>query len=1088
MPQFVGAVYLDVRFDPTQAERSLKASMAGAGASAGAAAGAAASSSLASGLAKFGTQATRVGRQLSISISAPLIALGAASEKAFLAYDANLTKVAALTGTGAAQTQAWSAEVLDLASRYGIAGEDAANALYLITSSGIKGQDAISTLDTTLKASAVGMGDAATVAGLLTSAINAYGIGNLSAAQAADILTGAVQESKIPADQLAGSISNLLPFGKQLGVGFDQITGAMAALSLQGTNAAMAATQLRGIFNGLLDPSAQAAKAFARLGLNVGDLRQTLSSAGIVPTLRKIRDAVVANGGDADAELAEIFGNVRALTGAFGLLNDEGGKVDSVMANAANSAGKLDVAFRVTSDSGAFKARQAMEGMHNEMIGLGEAVAPVVTALATVARGALEIVNALGPAKYVLAVLGTGVAVIGPLAFATGSLVNAYVGLTTVFGGNAAAQGVLAAATEANVAAQAQLAAAEAAVAEAAALEAFHLAAVGGSEVAAVAATEALVAAEGELAVAAAAAAEAEAALAAATATTGGVIAAVGAVVAAAFVPVAAAVVAIGGGIALWKIRMDQAQASANALGDIFGNKVASGGIADANDTLAKTDAQIKELTDDVANSHAPWDADYRAEIEKGIDALKSHADATRHDIDMAKQLGAANAGVNVDNLFQWLSNERNAGRTYDTNETALAAYNKAMAEHAAATGAAADATGNLTSKATELADKFFGVQSAQKSYDDALRKVGDAQRAAVTAGRALDSARRDETAAVEKVADAHLKHREALDQVTTAQKHLSDAQATLNELLAGPTKSEQLDVKQAQLNVRKARQALTEPGQSATDRQQGRIDIQRAQMALQDAQGAHARNLAKAQDDVKSAQDGLTQAQRAAVDAAKAIEDAQRGVEDAHIKVEDAERNAIQVQGDITQAQLDAANAADGLKKKQDEFTASLAGSAGGAAALVRYLTDLMTAYPDAADGLQIYLDKAKALEAFYAAPKTPPDPNATNGINDNRPDRSYGSAGRASGGPLSAGQLSTVNEKGLPELWAQGGKQYLLPVAAGHVTPLRPVTDLPVAGGDGITVGDINVYEVSGRPRQTAYEVRRELRKESFLSGRRP
>jgi TP901 family phage tail tape measure protein len=1085
MAQYVGAVYLDIRFDPGQASRDLTRTMGGAGAAAGAATGAAMSGALSDSLGKFGNQATKIGRQLSIGISAPIIALGAASDKAFLAYDTNLTKVAALTGAGATQTQEWSQQVLDLASRYGIAGEDAANALYLITSSGIKGQAAIATLDTTLKASAVGMGDAATVAGLLTSAMNAYGEGNLSAAQAADVLAGAVQESKVPADQLAGSISNLLPFGKQLSVGFDQITGAMAALSLQGTNAAMAATQLRGIFNGLLDPSAQAAKAFTRLGLNVKDLRTTLSTQGIVPTLRKIRDAIVANGGESDSELAEIFGNVRALTGAFGLLNDEGGKVDRVFANTALSAGKLDKAFLVTADSAGFKSRQALEGLHNEMSGLGEAVAPVVTALATVARGGLEVVNALGPLKYVLAVAGTGLAVLGPLAFTVGSVATAFSAVTGASTGAAVAQGALAAATEANVAAQAQLTAAESAVAAAAAAESFALNAVGGSAVAGAAATQALVAAEAELVVAAEAATAAEAELAAATAAAGGSMAAVAAVIGAVFVPAAAAVVAIGGSVLLWKIRMDQAQESANRLGDTFGNVVAGGGIQHAQETIAKTSEQIKELSDDVDNSHAPWDADYREEIRKGIAALQAHTDATRGDIDMANAMATA-SGENADKLFQWLSNERNAGRTYKSSAEAMTAYNTAVAAHPELVQGAVTASGKLADATKEISDKFFGVQSAQKAYTDALDKVDDAQRKAEDASRKVDDARRAEQDAVQKVTDAHQKHADALNKVTEAQGKLSAAQATLNELLAGPTKAENLDVRQAQINVRKAQEGLRTAG-SGTDRQQAQIDVQRARLALTDARGAHAKNLAKAQEDVKAAQDNLTQAQRAAVDAATAIGDAERGVADAHRAVSDAQRDALKAQQDITQAKLDAGKAADDLNRKTEEFATALINSNDGAGKLATYLGQLKELYPQAGDGIQSYLDRALALQAFYdTAPA--PDPNNTNGVNDNRPDRSYGSGGRAYGGPLSAGQGSTVNEKGLPELWAQGGKQYLMPLTAGRVIPLKPMLDVPVRGGDGFNVGDINVYEVSGQPRQTAYEVRRELRKESFLSGRRP
>lgn len=45
-----------------------------------------------------------------------------------------------------------------------------------------------------------------------------------------------------------------------------------------------------------------------------------------------------------------------------------------------------------------------------------------------------------------------------------------------------------------------------------------------------------------------------------------------------------------------------------------------------------------------------------------------------------------------------------------------------------------------------------------------------------------------------------------------------------------------------------------------------------------------------------------------------------------------------------------------------------------------------------------------------------------------------------RASGGPVSAGRLYEVNERGAPELFEAGGRQYLLPPRSGNVRPMAP------------------------------------------------
>lgn len=978
MPQYVGSVYLDVRYDASKASRDLSTQMGAAGA----AGGEAITRSLSDRMFAFGTQATRVGRQLSFGLSAPIAALGHASETAFLSFDTNMTKVAALTGVGAQQTGEWTQEVLDLASSYGIAGDDAAQALYLITSSGIKGESAIRTLDVTLKSSAVGLGNAATMAGLLTSAMNAYGEAALPAATAADILTGAVQESKVPADELAGSISQLLPFGAKLGVSFDQITGAMAGLSLQGTNASMAATQLRGIFNAMLDPSAQANKALAKIGLTSEQLRATLTEQGILPMLRQLQEGIKTSGGEADSQLAEMFGNVRALTGVFGLLNEEGGKIERVFNNTANSAGKLDVAFRITADSGAFKARQASEGMHNELVKLGSDVAPVVVIFTQLAKAGITVFNALGPLKPVLVTLGAGLAILGPAAYSIGAIADVVALVTKALGtqavaGVAAGEGV-AAGAEAAAVAEGELAAATEVAS--AAMEQMTLFGAGTMDALAVS-TEAEVAAMGQLAMfGPVAMAGIQGPIGTVAAEMGllvvetegetvalGEAAVAGGILMTTLLPVAVIAAAIGASFIIWNKRMEIAQEDADALGDVFANKVAGEGIEAANQTIGKTADQIANLRQQAEQITAPWDADYREELYKGAEALETHVRATQADIGLSRTLANA-TGENADKIFQWLSNQRNANRTFDDAGSALQAYTQAMAEHSQVVSTAVTDTGRLVEQASILTDKFFGVQSAENAYADALIHISDAERAAADSQRAIGDARRDERDAIEKVSEAHRKYSDSLVRIRDAQTALVEAQRKLNDEMRGLTPDESLDIRQAQLGVRRAQKNRSKGG-DPLDRQQAQIDVQRARADLVRAQGAHAKNLAEAQKDVDSAQKGVADAQEESRNALKGITDAQRGVEDAHRKVADAERDATKAQRDVTKAQEDAVGAAITLDRKQSEWATTVKEANGDLSLLTRYLDDLKGRRPELAGPLGAPIDKAGGIQAWLDA-----------------------------------------------------------------------------------------------------------------------
>jgi TP901 family phage tail tape measure protein len=662
MPQYVGQVYVGVSFDTAGAGRALGQSLGAAANQAGNAM----NRTLSEKMLAFGTQATRVGRQLSFGISAPLLALGHAADTAFQSYDTQMTKVAALTGTGIAQTNEWSNQVLDLAASYGQTGEDAAKALYLITSSGIKGADAMKTLDVTGQAAAVGLGDMQTIAGLLTSAMNAYGTETLSAAKAADILAGAVQESKVPADQLAGSISQLLPIASQLGIGFDQVVGSMAALSLQGTNAAMGATQLRGILNGMLDPSSQAAEALQQVGLSVQDVQKTMESKGIVAGVRQIRDAIVANGGESDEALAEIFGNVRALTGVFGLLNDQGGKVGRVLDNTTNSAGKLAAELRITADTPGFKARQATQELNNEMVKLGASITPIKTLFAQAAGAALSLFNSFGPFKQVIVYAGAFLAVLGPIAYSIGAIADvaglgaALLAKMGIIGKAAASEETVA--TNANTEAMGGLTVAiETVTAALLELGGAGETAMGGLGGATIATEEAMATlggvganAMGPITVEIGAATAEMEGLAAATAQEtaelgGASVAAKGLM--ASLLPIALIAASIGAVFAVVNNRLRISGEEAESLGDIFANNVAGGGIQNAQDEIEKTKKQIDELKADADGTWNPFTK--QADADAAV-ALGKRIAQTQQNLSWVDEL-SKRTDQNKEVTFQWL-------------------------------------------------------------------------------------------------------------------------------------------------------------------------------------------------------------------------------------------------------------------------------------------------------------------------------------------------------------------------------------------------------------------------------------------------
>jgi TP901 family phage tail tape measure protein len=195
-------------------------------------------------------------------------------------FDKSMTQIKSLVGIASAEVDKMGETAIKMATKTGRGANEAAEALFFITSAGLRGSEAMEVLEASLKAAAVGLGETKTVADLATSALNAYGSANLSATDATDVMVTAVREGKLEAGELAQSMGRVLPLASAMGVEFHEVGAAFAALSRTGTNAAEASTQIRGIFASLLKPTQQAEEALDKMSLSSAGLRTQLREKG----------------------------------------------------------------------------------------------------------------------------------------------------------------------------------------------------------------------------------------------------------------------------------------------------------------------------------------------------------------------------------------------------------------------------------------------------------------------------------------------------------------------------------------------------------------------------------------------------------------------------------------------------------------------------------------------------------------------------------------------------------------------------------------------------------------------------------------
>jgi TP901 family phage tail tape measure protein len=373
---------------------------------------------------KTGKKLSGMGRGLTKNVTAPLLAIGAAGFKVAGDFEASLAKMEGLVGIQRDQIDAWRGDIRSLATDYGSSATEAADALFFITSAGLRGADAMDTLEASLKASAAGLGDVTTIADLSTSAMNAYGSDVLSAAGATDVLTAAVREGKLEPRELAGAMGSVLPIASEMGIRFDELGAAMAAMSRTGTNAAQASTQLRSIMTSLLRPTADAEAQLKEMGLSASGLRRQIREDGLLSVLQTLDAEFKAN----EDAAARVFGNVRALSGVLDMMGGSADTTAEIFGELADTSGALDAAFDAQ-DTSMFKLSQMWAALKDLALEVGDAILPSVTAVIEKVTGALKALTAgigalPGPVKAaVVALAGIAVAA-GPVLLVVGKLMT----------------------------------------------------------------------------------------------------------------------------------------------------------------------------------------------------------------------------------------------------------------------------------------------------------------------------------------------------------------------------------------------------------------------------------------------------------------------------------------------------------------------------------------------------------------------------------------------------------------------------------------------------------------------------------------
>ena len=204
--------------------------------------------------------------------------------------------------------------ILAMSEAYGESTDALAKGLYDILSASVPASQALKVLEVSAKAAKAGLTNTGVAADAITTLMNSFGDATKDANYYADIMFATVKFGKTTFGELAPVIGNVAKLMQVAGGTAEDMAGMLAIMTRNGIKTRVAVTSLRGVVNALIKPSAALIAELGGMTVKADGFRAVMDKVGSLSAV----------------DLAELFPNVRALTGVVVAAKDLGDEVDKI--------------------------------------------------------------------------------------------------------------------------------------------------------------------------------------------------------------------------------------------------------------------------------------------------------------------------------------------------------------------------------------------------------------------------------------------------------------------------------------------------------------------------------------------------------------------------------------------------------------------------------------------------------------------------------------------------------------------------------------------------------------------------------------
>ena len=399
-------------------------------------------------ISKIADTIGKVGKTMTVGITAPITAGFGASIKVLSEFEATMSRVEALSGATGEELDALSEKAQEMGATTKYSANDAAEAFTYMAQAGWNTASMLDGIDGVMNLAAsdgIALADASNI---VTSSLTAFGLEAKDAAHFADVLAVASAASNTDVASLGEAFKYVAPLAGTLGLSIEDVSTALGIMSNNGIVASQAGTTLRSMLSRLAAPTAESKKYMDELGISIANNDGTMKSLDQV--IRELRSAFSGLTEAQKAQYAtEIFGQ-EAQAGTLALINSSVDSYDDLKTAIYDSDGAAQQMAATMQDNLKGQMEELSSAVESIAMNVGQVLLPYVKEFVAWLQSWAEKLAGLNEEQTELVVkIAAVAAIIGPATIAVSKLVSGFSGLLGAIGKVTSGFSILSSATAA---------------------------------------------------------------------------------------------------------------------------------------------------------------------------------------------------------------------------------------------------------------------------------------------------------------------------------------------------------------------------------------------------------------------------------------------------------------------------------------------------------------------------------------------------------------------------------------------------------------------------------------------------------------